>query len=222
MAVIKSGNLQNEPNLMATVAFNLDDVTNKAQNDLNSVKLKAAELVKQAQEQAKQIRAQAEQQGRQAAEEKARQSMKVEVDQQAATLLPALRTLVQELTTARQAWLNQWEQVGLQVAVAIAEKIIRREVAADPQVSATLVRESLQLASGCGEIHVRLNPQDLSSMQSGEAMLCDELKKLAPAQIIADSSITRGGCIVETKFGSIDNRIETQLSRIAEELGGAA
>ncbi|MEW4454324.1 FliH/SctL family protein [Bremerella sp. JC817] len=222
MAVIKSGNLQNEPNLMATVAFNLDDVSSKAQNDLNSVKLKAAELVKQAQEQAKQIRAQAEQQGRQAAEEKARQSMKVEVDQQAATLLPALRTLVQELTTARQAWLNQWEQVGLQVAVAIAEKIIRREVAADPQVSATLVRESLQLASGCGEIHVRLNPQDLSSMQSGEAMLCDELKKLAPAQIIADSSITRGGCIVETKFGSIDNRIETQLSRIAEELGGAA
>ncbi|MHC2067396.1 FliH/SctL family protein [Bremerella sp. T1] len=220
MAVIKSGRLENESHAMSAVAFNLNDVSSKAQNDLNDVKLKAADIVKQAQEQAKQIRAKAEADGRQAAELRAQQSLRTEVDQQAATLLPALRTLVQDLTTERQAWLNQWEKVALQVATAVAEKIIRREIENDPQVSSTLIRESLQLASGCGEIHVRLNPQDLGSMQSGEAMLCDELKKLAPAQIIADPAISRGGCIVETKFGQIDNRIETQLSRIAEELGG--
>ncbi len=118
--------------------------------------------------------------------------------------------------------MNHWEQIGLEVAIAIAEKVIRREIDHRPEISTTLVRESLQLASGCGEIHVRLNPQDLGSMQSGETMLCDELKKLAPSQIIADSSIRRGGCVVETKFGSIDNRIETQLERVAQELGGNA
>ncbi|RCS41378.1 hypothetical protein DTL42_22730 [Bremerella cremea] len=220
MAVIKSGDLQGDSRTLSSVAFNLNDVSSKAQADLNGVKLKAAEIVKQAQEEAKQIRAKAEAEGRQAAEQKARQSLKTEVDQHAATLLPALRTLVQELTTAKQTWLNQWEQVGLQVAVAIAEKVIRHEIANRPEIANTLVRESLQLASGCGEIHIRMNPQDLSSMQSGESMMCDELKKLAPAQIIADKQISRGGCVVETKFGSIDNRIESQLSRIAEELGG--
>ncbi|WDI43044.1 FliH/SctL family protein [Bremerella sp. P1] len=221
MAVIKSGKLEHEAHTLSTVAFNLNDVSDKAQSDLNNVKLKAADIIKQAQEQAKQIRAKAEAEGRQAAEQRARQSLKAEVDQHAATLLPALRTLVQDLTTERQNWLNQWEKIGLQVAVAIAEKVVRRELASDPQISASLVRESLQLASGCGEIHIRLNPQDLSSMQSGEAMLCDELKKLASTQIIADPAISRGGCIVETPFGAIDNRIETQLSRIADELGGA-
>ncbi|MBI1247360.1 hypothetical protein GC197_05875 [bacterium] len=220
MAVIKSGNLNNPSHSLTSIAFNLDDVANKAQGDLNNVKLKAADIVKQAQEQAKQIRVKAEQDGRQAAEQRARQSLKVEVDQHAATLLPALRALVQDLTLARQAWLNQWEQVGLQVAAAIAEKIIRREIAADPQISANLIQESLQLASGCSEIQIRLNPQDLASMQNGEAMLCEELKKLSPTQIFGDESISRGGCVVETKFGTIDNRIETQLARITEELGG--
>lgn len=222
MAVIKSGRLEGDGHNLSSIAFNLNDVSNKAQTDLNNVKLKAADIVKQAQEEAKKIRQKAEADGLQAAEQKARQSLKAEVDQQAATLLPALRTLVQELTTARQAWLAQWEQVGLQVAVAIAEKIVRREVSVAPEISATLVRESLQLASGCGEIHIRLNPQDLGSMQSGETMLCDELKKLAPSQILSDPSVSRGGCLVETKFGQIDNRIETQLARIAEELGGTS
>lgn len=222
MAVIKSGRLENEGHSLSSIAFNLNDVSSKAQSDLNNVKLKAADIIKQAQEEAKKIRQKAETDGLQAAEQRARQTLKTEVDQQAATLLPALRTLVQELTTSRQAWLAQWEQMGLQVAIAIAEKIVRREIASTPEVSTTLLRESLQLASGCGEIHVRLNPQDLSSMQSGETMLCDELKKLAPAQIIADASVSRGGCLVETKFGQIDNRIETQLARIAEELGGTS
>ena len=222
MAVIKSGRLENEGHNLSSIAFNLNDVSNKAQSDLNNVKLKAADIIKQAQEEAKKIRQKAEADGLQAAEQRARQTLKTEVDQQAATLLPALRTLVQELTTSRQAWLAQWEQMGLQVAIAVAEKIVRREIASTPAISTTLIRESLQLASGCGEIHVRLNPQDLSSMQSGETMLCDELKKLAPAQIIADASVSRGGCLVETKFGQIDNRIETQLARIAEELGGTS
>lgn len=222
MAVIKSGRLENEGHSLSSIAFNLNDVSSKAQSDLNNVKLKAADIIKQAQEEAKKIRQKAEADGLQAAEQRARQTLKTEVDQQAATLLPALRTLVQELTTSRQAWLAQWEQMGLQVAIAIAEKIVRREIVSTPEISTTLLRESLQLASGCGEIHVRLNPQDLSSMQSGETMLCDELKKLAPAQIIADASVSRGGCLVETKFGQIDNRIETQLARIAEELGGTS
>lgn len=220
MAVIKSGNLQGDSRTIASVAFNLNDVSNKAQADLNDVKMKAAEIVKRAQEEAKQIRAKAEADGRQAAEQKARQSLKSEVDMQAATLLPALKSLVQDLTTARQQWLNQWEQIGLNVAVAIAEKVVRREIANQPEIANTLVRESLQMAAGCGEIHIRMNPQDLASMESGGTFVCDELNKLAPSQIIADKTVTRGGCVVETKFGTIDNRIETQLNRIAEELGG--
>jgi len=221
MAVIKSSALPQEAHSVASIAFNLNDVSSTAQNELNQVKIKAAEIVKQAHVEAKKIRQQAEVQGRNDALGKARQSVKQEIDQQAATLLPALQSLVQELTTAKQEWLKQWETTALEVAVAIAEKVIRRELSQTPEIAADLVRETLQMAAGNGEINIRLNPEDLDSMENGQAMLVDELKKLARSQIAADPNLQRGDCVVETAFGAIDNRIATQLQRIRDELGGS-
>jgi flagellar assembly protein FliH len=63
-----------------------------------------------------------------------------------------------------------------------------------------------------------MNPQDLETMQNGDSMMADELKKLAPVQIVPDDSVSRGGCLLESEFGRIDQRIESQLARIAEEL----
>jgi flagellar biosynthesis/type III secretory pathway protein FliH len=44
------------------------------------------------------------------------------------------------------------------------------------------------------------------------------LSRLAPSQIVADDAISIGGCRVETKFGAIDQQVESQLRRIEEEL----
>ena len=35
-----------------------------------------------------------------------------------------------------------------------------------------------------------------------------------------DDSIARGGCLIQTRQGTIDARIETQLARIVDELIG--
>ena len=40
------------------------------------------------------------------------------------------------------------------------------------------------------------------------------------AEITADATISRGGCRVETRFGTIDQQFESQLKRIEEELTG--
>ncbi|MNV98055.1 flagellar assembly protein H [compost metagenome] len=40
----------------------------------------------------------------------------------------------------------------------------------------------------------------------------------AELQIVPDSSIKEGGCIVRSAFGSIDARVDTQLEAIREQL----
>ena len=40
----------------------------------------------------------------------------------------------------------------------------------------------------------------------------------ASAKVVADASVSPGGCIVTTEFGSIDLQFETQLKRLAEEM----
>ncbi len=41
---------------------------------------------------------------------------------------------------------------------------------------------------------------------------------LGETQIVADASVSPGGCRVETRFGSIDQTFEAQLARVEEEL----
>ena len=43
---------------------------------------------------------------------------------------------------------------------------------------------------------------------------------LGDAEVVADATIERGGCRVETRFGTIDQQFESQLKRIEEELTG--
>ena len=81
-----------------------------------------------------------------------------------------------------------------------------------------MVREALQLAAGCGQVRLLLNPNDHSALGSQMQLLVQEMSGLGETQIIADASISSGGCRVETRFGSIDQTFEAQLARIEEEL----
>ena len=49
-------------------------------------------------------------------------------------------------------------------------------------------------------------------------MLTSEMSSLGEAELIASPNVSRGGCYVETRFGTIDQQFESQLKRIEEEL----
>ena len=92
------------------------------------------------------------------------------------------------------------------------------ETVESPEITLGLIRESLELATGSCEIQVHLNPADHETLKPQLQLLEAELEKLAPVQFVPDSQVTRGGCRVETKFGTIDQQIEAQAARIEEEL----
>jgi len=201
---------------MATtsVAFNFDDMADQAKKCLDQVRLDAAKIVVQAQQEAAALRTQAQAQGRQAA--------LAEVDQmiqrQLSTVIPALRQAILDIHQAKQAWLAQWETAGIHLAAEIAKRLIRSELSRQPEIPLTLIREALQLAAGSGYVRLLLNPNDHQALQSQVQLLVREMSGLGETQIIADASVSPGGCRVETRFGSIDQTFEAQLARVEEEL----
>jgi flagellar assembly protein FliH len=74
------------------------------------------------------------------------------------------------------------------------------------------------LAAGAAEITLLVNPTDYENLGSQVNRLAESLCQLAPSAIVPDASITAGGCRVETKFGEVDQTIESQLRRIEQEL----
>jgi flagellar assembly protein FliH len=200
------------------VSFSFADMRGQANDYLSTVRAEAAKIVQQAHQQAEQIRRQAEIAGRQAAEAAAERVLDDKVGKRMQTLLPALELLVREINAAKGELLAHWEQSAVKVSSAIAARIIRRELAHEPQITLELVAESLRMATGMTEITLHVNPADYENLGTQINRLADTLSQLTPNDIVADPSISPGGCRVETKFGQIDQRIESQLKRIEEEL----
>jgi len=141
---------------------------------------------------------------------------------QAATLkfdawLPTLRAALAEVTASKTSWLAQWESSALRVAIAISERVLRREIQRAPELALTLVRETLELSTS-GEAKLHLHPEDIGCLGPQLASLLAELGRTASVTLVADTSITRGGCRLDTRLGSIDQQLEAQLARIEEEL----
>jgi flagellar assembly protein FliH len=198
-------------------AFHFDDV---GQSYVDRIRAEAARIVSMARQEAAAIRAKATEDGKQAALEAAASSLRNKLDQQLVTILAAIRQAVQGIEHSRQAWQQHWERHVVELAVAIASRLCRRELSRNPAITQQWIRESLEMAAGNAEVVLRLNPHDHTGLSDQIQAMTRELTGLGNVRIVADSTISTGGCRVDTEFGSLDQQIEQQLARIAEELLG--
>jgi flagellar biosynthesis/type III secretory pathway protein FliH len=219
--IIRKDNPRETPSGRAVqpVAFSFSDMRGQATDYLGTVRSEAAKIVQQAHQQAEQIRRQAEAAGRKAAEAAIERVLDERVGKRMETLLPALETLMAEMNNTKAQLLNRWEQSALKVACAIAERIIRREISQNPQITLDLISDALRLAAGMTEISLHVSPTDYENLGTQINRLAETVGHLAPSAVVADADISPGGCCVRTQFGEIDQQIESQLRRIEDELG---
>lgn len=217
-AIIKADRVEGDHSAVRTETFNFTDMGAQADHYLEQVRQDAAKIITEAHQQAEALRRQAAEQGREAAKQAAEQTLYERVEQRLETLVPALREAADEIQRARQVWIKHWESNLVQLAAAIAEKVIRREIQQQPEIALQIIRESLQLAAGGGTIQLHLHPEDQATLGDRIGPLADALAGLGKVTIAPDPQTTRGGCLVRTEFGTIDQQIETQLSRITQEL----
>ena len=216
--IIKAGNWHESGDNVQSTAFNFEDMSDRVDDYLETVRRKAAEIIAEANEQAEQIGQTAQERGQSAALEQAQEAARDKLDQQLASVLPALHEAVDAIRHSKQAWLKHWEQRTVHLAAAIARRVIRRELRDSPEITIELVREALQLALGSAKIRLHLHPQDHESLDEGIEQVAATVANLAPTDIVSDPGINPGTCRVVTEFGVVDQTIDAQLERIEEEL----
>lgn len=200
------------------IAFSFADMRGRADDYLDAVRCEAAKIIQAAHADAEQIRRQAEITGRQAAEAAIERILEEKVARRMDTIVPALERLIAQMNDAKGELLTHWQRSAVRVSTAIAERIIRRELDREPQIALDRIEEALRLAAGGSEIRLHLSPTDFEHLGPQVERLAATLCRLAPSEIVADPKITPGGCYVTTKYGQIDQQIESQLRRIEEEL----
>jgi flagellar assembly protein FliH len=138
---------------------------------------------------------------------------KVEVRREVEQAVDALVAAADDLARRQTVSLAQIESTVVEMALAVAEAVVQRELAvsADPGRDA-LVR-AFALAPEDGDLIAHLNPVDVESIT--------DLSDLAPGrriQLVADPGVGRGGALVEVGAARLDARIETAMSRVREVL----
>ena len=134
------------------------------------------------------------------------------------TALPALRAAAEALQAERDRWLIRWEQTAVRVGVAIAEKLLKSQIATRPELASGMIADALRLAAGQPRVSVHLHPDDLAAWGDRAPRIVESLTACADSTLIPDPLVARGGCRIQTLHGEIDARVETMLERLAEEL----
>jgi flagellar assembly protein FliH len=216
--------------LGSKIAFNYDDLQRRCEQQLEGARQQAQQTLSEAEVQAGELRRLAFEEGRAAGEragmqsaqdlieKRSREIASAQVQQELNSVLPAVQAVVSELKYERDRWLDAWETAAIRLCAAIAEKIIRSELSRRPELTANIVREALQLAAGSPDMRVRMHPLDVEQMRASSREIVDRLATLGESTLVPDDSISRGGCLIETRHGVIDARIESQLEQIVAEL----
>ncbi|MCH5373120.1 MAG: hypothetical protein JJ992_04035 [Planctomycetes bacterium] len=194
------------------------DVSHEVRRQLQRASEEAERILDEARAQSERIRHEAERSGRERGDLAFETCVAAEVQRRLETVVPALQQAAELVQASRIGQLKQGESAVLRLASAIAERLVRRELQQRPEIALDLVREALELATGSRQLKIRLNPTDFRSLGDRAADLARLQGDGVAAEVIADAAVSRGGCIVQTEFGTIDQRFESQLARMMEEL----
>lgn len=139
--------------------------------------------------------------------------------QQAESDLENFRNVLGAFMGAEDRVFNEIAPNILVIAMEIAEKIIKTEVKADPQIVLDTIIDVLKtLSKNEPKIVLRVNPLQVQYIKD---TLPEEIRLLGmetKLSILSDESITEGGCIVQTNNGLVDASIEAQLEIVQNAL----
>ena len=130
------------------------------------------------------------------------------------TLLKQYSVSIEELNKLRKEVFSSSERQVIRLALEIAKKIVKREVAIDDELILTLVKVALDRVADQALITIRVNPKDYHAIEHHHASRPDAGALNETVKLIEDPLIGRGGCVIETDGGTIDARIEEQLREI--------
>jgi flagellar assembly protein FliH len=171
-----------------------------------AVRSQIADLEQQWQEKVRQARAAAAAEGETAGRNRA-----------AAELQPVIERLSQtiaEISGLRSRLRREAEADTIQLALAIARRVLRRELAVDPEALHGLVLGALEKLESREISRVRVHPSHAAAVTA-----C--LRKTAggdSVEVIGDGRCDPGAVIFETPRGNLDASVETQLQEIERGL----
>ena len=127
------------------------------------------------------------------------------------------RGVVDSLRRALPQVIHEGQNTLIELALASAQKIIAG-LPVTPEMVEAVVREALRQVEDTAEITIQLNPDDLALLRKNHSPILNGMPEAGPLRFVSSAEVTRGGCLVQTRFGLIDARRETKLDQLRQTI----
>ena len=153
-------------------------------------------------------------QAKQASFEEGRQKALEDASAEVTAALNRLAQKLNEVAGLRNKIRSYAEMDIVKLGLAIAQRVLRRELTTDPETIHGLVHAALQKIQNRDILRIRVYPAGAEALKTSLARA-----GAAPAiQVVPDPTLKTGDLLFETSVGELDASVETQLQEVERGL----
>ncbi|MCM1321456.1 MAG: flagellar assembly protein FliH [Bacteroides sp.] len=190
------------------------EASEKAEQFKKDAEAHAEDILKKADEQAKQISDDAYRAGYDKGVEDGFAAGKTESDR----LIGRLHTVIEKTMERRTEILDETEQQIVELVLLMARKVVKVMSESQRNVVMTNIVHALRKVKGRGEVTLRVNFADVKLTSEHIQDFIKAVESVKDITVVEDTTVGKGGCIVETDFGAIDARISSQLNELEQKI----
>lgn len=127
-------------------------------------------------------------------------------------------SVLEQAYLEKERIIQEAEPFLVELSCAIAEKIIDKQLDLEPDYTMDLIKQSLSRKREQGILTLCVSPSQFAFVQAAREELSLVIDSQAELQILPDPTVQDRGCVIRSSFGSVDARIDTQLTEIKKEL----
>jgi len=187
---------------------------NEAASILADAKLKSEKMLEEANASREEIVSSARQEGFSAGHKEGYKEGSAEVQR----LIDRLHLMIEKIMDKRVQILSETEQQIVDLVLLMTRKVVKVISENQRNVVMSNIVHALRKVKGRGDVLVRVNMAELALTTEHTKEFLAAVENVKNITIVEDSAVDKGGCIIETDFGSIDARISSQLGELEQKI----
>lgn len=137
---------------------------------------------------------------------------------EAERLTDRLHTIIERMMDKRQEILSETEQQIVDLVLMMTRKIVKVISENQRNIVVSNVVQALRKVKGRGDVIIRVNLADVAMTTQHIKDFLSSAENVKNITVVEDTTVDRGGCVIETDFGAIDARISSQLNEIEQRI----
>ncbi|MGL1894311.1 MAG: flagellar assembly protein FliH [Spirochaetaceae bacterium] len=186
----------------------------EAVQTVNEAKVEAEKLITEAKAETERIRAEALDKGVTIGKEEGYASGHDEVQR----LVDRVHKVLNAAIDKRREIIMEAENQMVELVLLISKKVVKVISEDQKNVILSNVVQALRKMKSRGEVEIKVNLADVNLTTEHIKDFMEMIESVSAITVLEDSTIEKGGCIIETNLGRIDARISSQLREIEDRI----